>query len=232
MSRGSRHRAEAGASEEDKRPKRTAAEVLHYVGENLELVELGVADLLGDDPARRLAGFRNVAVYGHATTQTLQNLRSVDSEAFNAWYEPLRSEMRDDPLMKFFWDLRSQILKEGRTGTLTNVHQIDYFGPENQAALKPILAHPPPGARGFFIGDQLGGNGWEIVQPDGTISKYYVQLPPEVTAGSRFSLHPDNPPTRHRGQDLADTSIQALAQHYLAYLRDLAARAKARFSPA
>ena len=31
---------------------------------------------------------------------------------------------------------------------------------------------PPPNAKGFFIGDNLGGSGWEVKLPDGSIEKY------------------------------------------------------------
>jgi len=38
----------------------------------------------------------------------------------------------------------------------------------------------PPGATSFFIGDELGGTGWEVSQPDGSTEKYYIDLPEEI----------------------------------------------------
>ena len=39
----------------------------------------------------------------------------------------------------------------------------------------------PPGATSFFIGDELGGTGWEVPQPDGSTEKVlYFDLPEEI----------------------------------------------------
>ena len=83
------------------------------VTETLRMVMIGFDDLRSEDHERRLPGLRNVVVYSHATTQALQGLRSVD-DGFDAWYEPIQAAMRSDPLMKFFWNLRSEILKKER----------------------------------------------------------------------------------------------------------------------
>jgi hypothetical protein len=58
----------------------------------------------------------HITVYGRATTNVLQKLRSVNRAEFDAWYAPVRAWMKDDPLMKYFYELRSRILKEGETG--------------------------------------------------------------------------------------------------------------------
>lgn len=65
-----------------------------------------------------------MCVHRHTTTQALQNLRSVD-DGFDAWYEPIREDMRSDPLMKFSWDLRSEILKRGTLAGLAEERRFE-----------------------------------------------------------------------------------------------------------
>jgi hypothetical protein len=89
------------------------------------------------------------------------------------------------------------------------------------------MEDPPPGAKGFFIGDQLGGSGWEIEFPDGSIEKYYVQLPSAVRMETTF--HFPDPPTLHLGQDIGDTSVPSLARRYLEYLSRLVKDAEQEF---
>jgi len=93
--------------------------------------------------------------------------------------------------------------------------------------LQPLMRSPPPGARSFFMGDQLGGSGWEVELPDGSTENYYVVLPDDLKV--KINLHFADPPTMHSGQPLADTSIEALAKHYVEYLRRLVHEAKEAF---
>lgn len=83
-------------------------------GTMLQLVELGLADI--DDPAmeylRIMRGLYNIAVFGRAVTNALQGLRTYDRQAFDEWYEPWRAEMQDDPLCRFFYELRTDLLKK------------------------------------------------------------------------------------------------------------------------
>jgi len=83
--------------------------------------------------------------------------------------------MRGDPLLKYFYDLRSEILKEGSTRTSVNL-QINRFTSTDIARFGP----PPPGATGFVMGDALGGVGWQVPQPNGKTEMYYVGLPGDI----------------------------------------------------
>lgn len=87
--------------------------VMSRAGTMLQLVELGLADI--DDPAmeylRITRGLYNIAVFGRAVTNALQGLRTYDRQAFEEWYEPWLAEMRDDPLCRFFYALRTDLLK-------------------------------------------------------------------------------------------------------------------------
>jgi hypothetical protein len=87
----------------------------------LRLVEQGLRDMEQTDPSevatdgtamdRVLLGFVAVVVFGRSVTNALQNLRTFDQRAFEDWYEPWQREMRADPLLRWFYVLRSNILK-------------------------------------------------------------------------------------------------------------------------
>lgn len=203
---------------------RTAADVLSKTAETLATAKQGLADLVGPDPNRRLTGLRNVAVFGRSVTFVLQTMRSVDRKKFDAWYTPVQQEMVNDPLLKYFGDLRTEILKEGTPNHGAGVF-IEFMGPVEMAAM---TANPPPGAKAFFLGDNLGGNGWEIELADGTVEKYYVQLPDWIRVQN--TLHMPNPPAEHLGQTLIDTSLENLSALFVAYLEKLVADAEAHFA--
>jgi len=130
--------------------------------------------------------------------------------------------MRFDPLLKYFYKLRSVILKKGILKTSVHVfirrlelpYDLSRFGP------------PPPFAKGFFIGDQLGGSGWEVELPDGSKMKYYVELPSDI--GS-VSLHFPRPPSQHLGKKIGGYSIEKLSALYIEYLRKMVREAKIKF---
>jgi len=201
--------------------KANTSDILRRVEETLKTAEFGLDDLINGPPERKLAGLRNLVVFGRAVTNVLQKLRSVEPE-FDSWYEKYREEMKNDPLMKYFYDLRSKILKEGLLETSTQVYIRNFRVPDDLARFEPR----PPNAVGFFIGDHLGGSGWEIQFPDGSVEKNYVELPIDI--GS-VSLHFPDPPKYHLGKELEDTSISNLARLYIDYLRKLVADAKERF---
>jgi hypothetical protein len=171
-----------------------------------------------------MSGLWNLVTFGVATTQALQGLRGVDRARFNAWYEPIEANMREDPLLKYFWNLRSQIVKKGTAGTIKTTFTI--AGSFN---VDELLANPPPGAHNFVMGDEVGASYWEVPQRDGSTAKYYVQLPESMKAST--SLHFENPPTEHLGQPLSDTSIETLARLYIAYIRDVVQKATGEFMP-
>ncbi|OAQ20169.1 hypothetical protein TDIS_1671 [Thermosulfurimonas dismutans] len=126
--------------------------------------------------------------------------------------------------MKYFYKLRSKILKEGLLETSTRIYIRQLQIPEDLTRFGP----PPPNAKGFFIGDKLGGSGWEVQLPDGSIEKYYVELPQDI---GFVSLHFPDAPKCHLGQEINDTSIPNLAKLYIDYLRHLVMAAKEKFRP-
>jgi hypothetical protein len=93
-------------------------------------------------------------------------------------------------LMKYFYKLRTEILKEGKLGFFSGTHISKLTLSQDIRRFSP----PPPNAKAFFIGDRLGGSGWIIELPDGSSEKLYVQLPFDI---GTVSLHFPNPPEHH-----------------------------------
>ena len=76
----------------------------------LRMVRQGLRDMQEADEDRILLGFLGVVVFGRSMTLVMQNLRSHDKEAFENWYASWREEMKDDPLMRYFYDLRTMVI--------------------------------------------------------------------------------------------------------------------------
>jgi hypothetical protein len=110
-------------------------------------------------PNERLPHTREVmdiCVYGRATTSALQTLRRVDRAAFNAWYAPVREWMESDPLMKYFYELRNRILKEGETGDYGVVIHgltLSLSGPEAPAKVSYQFGETPTEHQGKVLDD-------------------------------------------------------------------------------
>ncbi len=160
---------------------RTTVEILQHAEDTLYTAQLGMSHLKGDDPKARIAGFRNIVVFGRAVTNVLQNLRSTESD-FDAWYQPHIEVMRADPLLKYFYELRTQILKQG----LVAVSSSMTFSGNPMDIIKRFKA--PPRAKSFFIGDNIGGSGWEVETDDGKTERYYVTIPGDIP-GVRLDIN-------------------------------------------
>jgi len=198
-----------------------ADELLRNVEGLLVTAKYGLEDLTVGLPPRRLAGLQNLVVFGRAVTSALQKLRSIEPD-FDRWYEKYRQEMETDELMKYFYELRSEILKEGTLKTAVRVDLKEMKFPED---LSRFLR--PPNAKGFFIGDRFGGSGWEVQLANGSLDKYYVELPYDI--GSVTLQFPD-PPRHHKEQEIKDKSIEALGRLYFDYLSRMVGSARDRFS--
>lgn len=74
------------------------------------MVKQGLRDMADPDQDRVLLGFFGIAVFGRSVTLALQLLKSFDKKAFDDWYQPWFQEMRGDPLCRFFYELRTDIL--------------------------------------------------------------------------------------------------------------------------
>lgn len=79
-------------------------------GTMLRMVQQGFRDMQETDQDRILLGFLGVVVFGRSMTLVMQNLRRHDQEAFNSWYAPWQEEMKGDPLMRYFYVLRTMVI--------------------------------------------------------------------------------------------------------------------------
>jgi hypothetical protein len=196
---------------------------LNSIFENVESVfetaRIGLIMLESDDPSIVPTAIRNVLVFGRAVTNVLQKIKRLDP-SFDDWYTPYKQEMRQDPLLKYLYKLRSEVLKEGIFPVSVAVG-IDIFSTDWISHLPK-----PPNALGFFIGDGFGGSGWEIKTYDDKIEKFYVKMPWETV---NVSIYFKNMPSTHLGEYIGDESIDEVCKLYLDYLRNMIDDAKKKF---
>lgn len=130
----------------------------------------------------------------------------------------LDSEMRDDPVMSFFYGLRTQIEKQAHqhTGTRTYISRYD-------ASVRARFEPAPPHAEGFFIGAENGGSGWVIRRADGSTEKYYIDMPPELAKTDILITATPSP--------CDNVPATVLLEEYLDKLQKLIDEAKALFLP-
>src|SRR6267143_4125543 len=128
--------------------KRTFAEIIQDAREALVAAQRGLDELASNDPRRKRAGLRNVAVFGRSVTFILQNLRTTVGDEFDDWYAPYRKEMGTDDLMRFFVRLRNKFEK---VGTPVEGASYGFRGETELPTDAARWAPPPPGATGFFI---------------------------------------------------------------------------------
>ncbi len=184
----------------------------------LDSARLGLEGLKSPDPRRRMAGLRNVIVWGRAVTSVLQTLRGTGKH-FDDWYAPYVAEMRADPAMRAMYELRSRVLKEG---DLPVHSSMTFTG--NPGEIMRRVGPPPPGAKGFFIGDRIGGSGWEVALADGTTEKFYVEIPPIAGVSIEMKVHLSDAP-----DEVKNMAIEQLCERYLTYLEGVVDDARRRF---
>lgn len=188
----------------------TPESVINNANETLRTAKLGLKDFLGEDPSHRIAGFRNAVVFGRAVTNVLEHLRSKVDD-FDDWYKPKSAALGEDANFARLYKLRSQILKEGAGGPSISMT----INSLNTDDLAPLMSNPPAGAKGFFIGDQTGGSGWEVEVAEGVVEKYYIALPSAVSIEVRHELG---------GEDAG-----RLLTRYLASMEDIVREARMRY---
>ena len=130
--------------------------------------------------------------------------------------------MRGDPLLRYFYLLRTEILKEGKLKTGNMLHIKSFEFPKDMQRLGP----PPPGAGAFFMGDQAGGSGWEIKLPNGDTEKFYVDMPRDIATSE---VHLPDAPLIHKGVTISHPKIETLSQFYFNYLNALVEAARVQF---
>ncbi|MFT6926705.1 MAG: hypothetical protein ACJAZP_002325 [Psychromonas sp.] len=194
--------------------------IIQKAEDTYQTARFGFDDLTLANRGRRFSGLRNLVVFGRSVTFVLQNLKTpVGEDKFNEWYLPLQEEMKANVLMKYFVTLRNEILKQGKLPISTSVSAS--FSSNDIAK----LGTPPPGYKGFFIGDQTGGSGWVIELADGTEEHYYVNIPESM---AKVQQHFSELPVPEDNK-LKNKSIEELCEYYLNKLEILIDSAKKEF---
>ena len=194
---------------------RSPKEIIDESEELLRTAKFGLEDMK-TRPGRMKTGLRNAVIFGRNTTWALQNLRSAHQE-FEAWYAEKQAEMKADELMRYFHELRNDIEKRAKTPTVMSAH-IKSFSFADMARFEPR----PPGATGFFIGDQQGGSGWIVKTEGGKEESYYVDLPDDIGTVDIHLVGAPGIASRQSAADLVDQYLQKVAA--------LVAEARARFT--
>ncbi|TSA26595.1 hypothetical protein D4R71_03540 [bacterium] len=198
-----------------------------------------LGEILSDPiPGQKRDTISRVAVEGRSITNILQNLRSV-IDNFDVWYQPFVVEMSNDPLLKYFYQLRTSTLKKGddkikgvRVSARSNASislnpkgiDVKYIDDHN---IEHILFHPQPqNTISKFLGDQEGGAGFVLKTPDGKEVKQYVYIPSNAADIDVFF---ENPPNIHLGTTLPDKSPKYFCKLYIDYLTELVSKAEEKF---
>jgi len=198
----------------------TIEQILQRTEDTLTTAKHGYEDLVSVDRTRRFTGLRNLIVFGRSVTFVLQNLRStVGKKRFDDWYEPQQELMKSDLVLKYFVKLRNDLEKQGKLPVSTSAH-LKHFSTD-------ILDkyQKPPGTVGFFIGDQLGGSGFEIELLDGSKEKYYVELPSDAVSVTQHFHEipvPDD-------DELKGKTIEELSGYFISKLESLLNEAREEF---
>lgn len=168
--------------------------------QNFRLAVRGYRDLVGEEPERRQPGLATVVTYGASVTQILRALNGK-VEGFDDWWAPHSAVLSGDDGFKRLRDMRNEVLKEGRIDTGRFFH-VKSFGSSD------IPPNPPPGARGFFLGDEHGRSGWEIMGPDGEMTREFVTMSEDIAVHKLLVRHKSGR-TEEAGE-LAQRYIHAL----------------------
>jgi hypothetical protein len=199
--------------------ERSAGELLEATRQMLGNAQLGLRDIQSSDPARRIPGLHNVAVYGRAVTIALQRLRSV-VDGFDDWY---KTQIPDkDPLLIYFNNVRNEILKEAKSPRQATVMHVESF---SGRPIEMLHGPRPEGATGFFIGEGgTGGSGWHVTLPDGTQTKYYSALSSKFSGS--VATHLPDAPSEFLGESFDDSTVISVAGRYVTWLEELIADAE------
>ena len=158
-----------------------AREYLARTRETLDTAFQAYYVLKDKNPVRRAAGFRNVIVFGNVVRGVLEGLPS-DGGEFDKWYKPIRKEFKTSVLMKLFVQLLAEIRKREASHIGKGARVVGF----NYPADVPKLGKRPAYARELFMGDDIGGIGWEVEVMPGSSEKYYAILPASYGSVDEF----------------------------------------------
>lgn len=162
----------------------------------LALVEAAFKQVTGGNAERRVPGVRNLLVFGSHYSTLMDAVASQDP-LFASWLDVQKTPDGVEAL-------RRLMLRPPKT-------RRDYTSVQLASAGKEFGPRPA-NARAFFSSDRLGGSGWEIELPGGSVEKYYVVLPDGLPNGYAFDDHAIN--------------AETIARRYVMHLREMMKHAK------
>lgn len=181
-------------------------DLLEAAKETLSVVEFALKELLGSSDAKKLPATRNLLAFGGVFIRQIHGLRR-HSIPLDRWFVQHQKNMNADPMIRSLHELRRDLLDRA-TNPAASLHITQLHLPSKGGEHGPR----PRNARSFFVGDRLGGTGWEVALSDGSVEKYYVAIP---------GLRPTN---HHFDEGAGDGfSIELLARQYANYLREMLA---------
>lgn len=188
----------------------------------LTTMRMAITDLDCPSNIKRNIAIRNVIVHGRTVTFALQKLlRGKCKPDFDEWYVKKQNQMKSDQLMKYFQEARNELEKEANLKSV-NKMTIHYF---DMDMMRKLEQNKPPNAVAFFIGDQMGGSGWEVDTGDGIRTKYYIDLPDGIMSYS-WCIKGE---IEHNGKTYHDLDMADACRMYFAYLNNFVLEAARTF---
>ncbi len=200
--------------------KKETSRILDNTREALRGMKLGLDNFRGEDIENKQMNIGNFVRMGRCVTFYLQNLRHIEPD-FDNWYNIYQKEMKSDPLLQYFIQLRNKIEKEGETSTGLSV----YIGHFDSSELQNIPK--PENATSFTMCEgATGASYWLIPLPNGESEKYYVKMNDSIIT----SIIWPNAPNIHLGEKLETNEVGELGLLYYDYLSKMFQDARKKFN--
>jgi hypothetical protein len=195
-------------------------DILRSAHEALDTAHLGYA-MVRDVPSRRLPGLRNVVMFGAFVGASFEELRESGPHG-NDWYKSIRKKIVDSPVTRLFRELQTEFRKRDAAGVSSQARLKTF----NYPADLEKLGKRPPRATELFMGDEIGGTGWEVELAPGRRGKYYVVLPAEYGTVDVFL---SNTPIVQTSRDPRPIDIVDTSDRYVSLLDDTLRGAELQF---
>jgi hypothetical protein len=197
--------------------------VIYNARRNLEIAWLGLDDMSSGDARRERLGLYHAVTYGKSVIDILGNIRAFNVQGFDDWFTATQNMINDDPLLRWFIDLRNEILKHGPPALYDAISLVnfgEFFG--------KLFADAPPGSYSFI---SPAGTGWYVEKADGSRDYHYVHAPPELRAEYGVVTHIRDVPDKHLDEQLEDKSAKAVIGKCLAFLEAMIETTSKMFVP-
>jgi hypothetical protein len=189
----------------------SVSDILRIAHETLDTTHLGYA-VVRDVPSRRVAGLRNVVMFGAMVHASFEELRDASPEG-REWYKSIRKKIADSVVTRLFRELHDEFRKRDAAGVSSQARLKTFNYPQDLDK----LGKRPPRATELFMGDEIGGTGWEVELAPGRRGKYYVVLPAEYGSVDGFL---SNTPIVQTSRDPRPVDIVDTCDRYVSLLDD------------